>query len=91
VALAREHPLVIGGETETGGVTNALQRPQDTVVHAAPIRSIMEAGVDVVPSTFTTYEVPLAVAWHIREKSEGRVVGEPEELIEESNIGLLRD
>jgi hypothetical protein len=27
VALTREHPLVIGGET--GVVTNVLQRPQD--------------------------------------------------------------
>ena len=29
--------------------TNALQRPQDMVVRARPIRSMMEAGVDVVP------------------------------------------
>jgi hypothetical protein len=25
---------------------------------------MMEAGVDVVPGTFTTHEVPLAAAWH---------------------------
>ena len=50
VALAREHPLVSGGETSV--VTNALQRPQDMVVRAGPIRSMMEAGVDVVPGTF---------------------------------------
>ena len=31
------------------------------------------------------------MAWHIRERSEGRVVGEPEELKEEANIVLLRD
>ena len=37
----------------------------------------MEAGVDVVPGTFTTHEVPLAAAWHVRKRSEGRVVGEP--------------
>jgi hypothetical protein len=47
--------------------------------------------VDVVPGTVTTPEVPLAGALHIRERSEGRVVGEPEELMEESNIVLLRD
>ena len=35
-------------------------------------------------------EVPLAAARHIRERSEGRVVGEPEELMEEGNIVLLR-
>jgi hypothetical protein len=50
VALTREHPLVSGGETSV--VTNALQRPQDMVVRAGPIRSMMEAGVDVVPGTF---------------------------------------
>ena len=54
VARTREHPLVIGGET--GGATNALQRPQDMVVRAGP--SMMEAGVDVVPGTVTTHEVP---------------------------------
>jgi hypothetical protein len=47
VALTREHPLVIGGET--GGVTNALQCPQDMVVCIGPIRSMMDAGADVVP------------------------------------------
>jgi hypothetical protein len=72
-------------------LTNALQRPQDMVVRAGPIRSMIEAGVDVVPGTFTTHEVPLAAAWHVRKRSEGRVVGEPEELMEEGNIVLLRD
>jgi len=86
VALTREHPLVSGGETSV--ITNALRRPQDMVVRAGPIRSMMEAGVDVV--TFTTHEVPLAAAWHVRKRSEGRVVGEPEELMEEGNIVLLR-
>ena len=66
---------MIGGET--GGVTNALQRPQDVVVRAGPFRSMMEAGVDVVPGTFTTHEVLLAAAWHIRKMSEGSVVGDP--------------
>jgi hypothetical protein len=49
VARTREHPLVIGGET--GCVSNALQRPQDMVVRAGPVRSMVEAGVDVVPGT----------------------------------------
>jgi hypothetical protein len=52
---------------------------------------MMEAGVDVVPGTFTTHEVPIAGAWHVRKRSEGRVVGEPEECMEEGNIVLLRD
>ena len=51
----------------------------------------MEAGVDVVPGTFTTHEVPLAAAWHVRKRSESRVLGEPEELMEEGNIVLVRD
>jgi hypothetical protein len=88
VARTREHPLVIGGET--GCVTNAPQRPQAMVVRAGPVRNMLEAGVDVVPGT-TTHEVPRAAAWHIRKRSEGRVVGEPEELMEESNIVLVRD
>jgi hypothetical protein len=45
----------------------------------------------VVPGTVTTHEVPLAEALHIRERNEVRVVVEPEELMEESNIVLLRD
>jgi hypothetical protein len=89
VARTREHPLVTGGET--GCVTNSLQRPQDMVVRAGPVRSMLEAGVDVVPGTVTTHEVPRAAARHIRKRSEGRVVDEPEELMEESNIVLVRD
>jgi hypothetical protein len=89
VALAREHPLVSGGETSV--VTNALQRPQYMVMCAGPIRSMVEAGVDVVPGTFTTHEVPLTGAWHVRKRSEGRVVGEPEELMKEGDIVILRD
>jgi hypothetical protein len=56
VALTREHPLVSGGETSV--VTNAFQRPQYMVVCAGPISSMVEAGVDVVPGTFTTHEIP---------------------------------
>jgi hypothetical protein len=89
VALAREHPLVSGGETNI--VTNALQRPQDMAVRAGPIPSMMEAAVDVVPGTFTTHEIPLTGAWDVRKRSEGRVVGEPEELMEKGNIVILRD
>jgi hypothetical protein len=70
----REHPLVCGGETSV--VTNALQRPQGMVVRTGPIRSMMEAGVDVVPGTLTTHEVPLTAAWHVRKRSEGSVVDE---------------
>ena len=51
----------------------------------------MEAGVDVVPGTFTTHEIYLTGAWHVRKRSEGRVVGEPEELMKEGNIVILRD
>ena len=50
VAITREHQLVSGGETNV--VTNMLQRPQEMVVRTGPIRSMMEAGVDVVPGTF---------------------------------------
>jgi hypothetical protein len=76
VALTREHPLVSGDETSV--VTNALQRPQYMVVCAGPIRSMVEAGVDVVPGTFTTHETLLTGAWHVRKRSEGRVVGHQE-------------
>ena len=89
VALAREHPLVSGGETSV--VTNALQRPQYMVMCACPIRGMVEAGVDVVPGTFTTHEIPLTGLWHVRKRSEGRVVGESEELMKEGNIVSLRD
>jgi hypothetical protein len=54
-ALTREQPLVSGGETRD--VTNAIQLPQYMVVCAGPIRSMVEAGVDVVPGTFTTHEI----------------------------------
>ncbi len=54
-ALTREQPLVSGGETRD--VTNAIQLPHYMVVCAGPIRSMVEAGVDVVPGTFTTHEI----------------------------------
>jgi hypothetical protein len=87
VALTREHQLVSGGETRV--VTNEIQRPQDMVVRACPIRSMMEAGVDVVPGTVTTHEVLITEAWHVWKRSEGRVVGASEELMEEGNLVLL--
>ena len=89
VALTREDPLLIGGKTGVG--TNVFQRPQDMVVRAGPVWSMMEAGVDVVPGTFTIHEVHLAAVWHIRERSVDRIVGEPEELMEVGNMVLLRD
>jgi hypothetical protein len=30
-------------------------------------------------------------AWHVLKRSEGRVVGNPEELMKEGNIVILRD
>jgi hypothetical protein len=45
----------------------------------------------VIPDTITTHEEPLARVLRIRERSEGRVIGETEELMEEGNIVLLRD
>jgi hypothetical protein len=97
VALTREHPLVIG--VKTGIAKNALQRPQDMVVRAGPIRSMMEAGVDVKFTLELTWSqappppIKYLLQRHgtIRERSEGRVVGEPEELMEEGNIVPLRD
>ena len=89
VALTREHPLVSGGETSV--VTNALQRPQYMVRCACPIRGMVEAGVDVVPGTFTTHEIQLTGAWHVRKRSEARVVGESEALMKEDDIVILRD
>ena len=89
VALTREHPLVSGGETSV--VTNALQRPQYMVMCACPMRGMVEAGVDVVPGTFTTHEIPLTGTWHVRKRSKGRVVGESEELMKEGDIVIFRD
>ena len=70
VALTREHALVSGGETSV--VTNALQRPQYMVAYAGPIRGMVEAGVDVVPGTFTTHEIPVTWAWHVRNTQKER-------------------
>jgi hypothetical protein len=89
VALTSEHPLVSGGETSV--VTNVIQRPQYMVVCVGPIRNMVEAGVDVVTGTFITHEIQLTGAWHVRRRSEGRVVGEPEQLMKEGNIVILRD
>ena len=45
----------------------------------------------MVSGSVATHEVPLARALRIRERSEGRVIGEPEEPTEQGNIVLLRD
>jgi hypothetical protein len=89
VARTREHHLEFGGET--GVVTNALKRPQNMIVRALPIPSMIKAGICVVTGTITTHEVFLAAAFCIREWSENRIVGEPEILMEEGNIVLHRD
>jgi hypothetical protein len=49
------------------------------------------AGVDMVPGTVTTHDIPLTRALHIRKRSKCRIVGETEELMEEGNIVRLRD
>ena len=72
-----------GGEASV--VTNALQRPQYMVMCACPIRGMVEAGAQA-PSP-----IPLTGAWHVRKGSEGRVVGESEELMKEAVIVILRD
>jgi hypothetical protein len=76
---------------ETSVVSNALPRPQYMVMCACPIRGMVEAGVDVVPGTFTTHEIPLTGTWHVRKRSKGRVVGESEEWKKEGDIVNLRD
>ena len=90
VALTREQPLVSGSETSV--VVNALQHPQDMVVRAGQIRSMMEEELmwSQAPSP------PMKYHWQghgtfAKKRSEGRVVGEPEELMDEGNIVLLRD
>jgi hypothetical protein len=65
IRVTREHTLVSGGETNV--ITTAIQLPQYMVVCASPIRSMVEAGVDVVPGTFTTHEIPMTGAWHIHD------------------------
>ncbi len=57
----------------------------------AHVQLEVEAGVDVVPGTLTTHEILLTGAWHVRKRSEGRVVGESEELMKEGDIVILRD
>ena len=72
VSHTREHPLV--GRGETSVVANALKRPQGMVVRAGPIRSMMEAGVDVVPAP----SPPMKYLWQRhgtsqKERSQDRV------------------
>ena len=47
--LAREHLLAPGGRTCV--ITNALKRLQDVLVRSGPIRAVIDARIDVVPST----------------------------------------
>jgi hypothetical protein len=89
LASTREHPLVFGGVT--GIIADALERRHDVIVRSSPIGRMSKACIDVVQCTLTTHKVPLALAWHIRERSECRIVGEPEKLMEESNMIRRRD
>ena len=84
IASTREHLLVFGGVT--GTIADALERRQDVIVRSSPIGRMSKACIDVVPCTLTTHKVPLASTWHICERSECRIVGDPEKLMEESNI-----
>ena len=85
----REHPRVFGGVTDI--IADALERRHDVIVRSSPIGRMSEACIDVVPCTLTTHKVPFASAWHICKRSEYRIVGEPEKLMEESNIIRRRD
>ena len=84
LASTREHVLVFGGVT--GTIANALERRQDVIVRTSPIGSMSKACIDVIPCALPAQKVPLAAAWHICERSECWIVGDPEELMEESNI-----
>ena len=75
----------------SGIIADALERRHDVIVRSSPIGRMSKTCIDVVPSILTTHKVPLASAWHIRERSECRIVGEPEKLMEESNIIRRRD
>ena len=84
LASTREHLLVFGGVT--GTIVDALERRQDVIVRSSPIGRMSKACIDVIPCALPTHKVPLASAWHICERSECWIVGDPEELMEESNI-----
>jgi hypothetical protein len=51
--LTREHLLAPGGKTCV--ITNALERLQDVLVRSGPISAVLDARIDVVPSTVTTH------------------------------------
>jgi hypothetical protein len=76
--------LVFGGVT--GTIANALERRQDVIVRTSPIGSMSKACIDVIPCALPAQKVPLAAAWHICERSECWIVGDPEVLMEESNV-----
>jgi len=51
--LTREHLLAPGGKTCV--ITNALERLQDVLVRSGPISAVIDARIDVVPSTVTAH------------------------------------
>ena len=51
--LTREHMLATGGKTCV--ITNALERLQDMLVRSGPISAVIDARIDVVPSTVTAH------------------------------------
>jgi hypothetical protein len=51
--LAREHLLAPGGKTCV--IINALERLQDVLVRSGPISAVIDARIDVVPSTVTAH------------------------------------
>ncbi len=83
-ASTREHVLVFGGVTCT--IADALELRQDVIVRTSPIGRMRKACIDVIPCALPTHKVPLASTWHICERNECWIVGDPEELMEESNI-----
>jgi hypothetical protein len=89
LASTREYLLVFGGVTCT--IADALDRRHDVIVRSSPIGRMIKSCIDVVPCTLTTHKVPLASTWHICERSECKIVGDPEKLMEESNIIQQRD
>ena len=70
--------------------------PSPTLIHGhapglsgrRPSSAVHHFGV---PSTVTVHQVSLTGALRVRERSECRVIGETEELMEEDNIVVLSD
>ena len=51
--LTREHMLAPGGKTCV--ITNALECLQDVLVRRGPINAVVDARIDVIPSTVTAH------------------------------------